>query len=129
MHPESALDGTFNVAAKAARLRAQTQARRRPRYGRLRLDRHKHELLALRGASATTAEIRRWLLDRRIRVHHSIQSPADPNGRAARRGNSNTPAETNGDRRNGGKDVPLTKGAARVQCQRRLQGRNRVRIG
>ena len=62
---------TFDAAAEAARLRAQTRARRRPRYGRSRLDRHKHELLALRDAGATTAEIRRWLLDRRVRVHHS----------------------------------------------------------
>ena len=52
---------TFDAAAEAARLRAQTRARRRPRYGRSRLDRHKHELLALRDAGATTAEIRRWL--------------------------------------------------------------------
>ena len=61
----------FDAAAEAARLRAQTRARRRPRYGRSRLDRCKHELLALRGEGATTAEIRRWLLQRRIRVHHS----------------------------------------------------------
>ena len=63
--------GTFDAVAEAARLRAQTRARRRPRYGRSRLDRYKHELLALRDAGATTAEIRRWLLDRRVRVHHS----------------------------------------------------------
>ena len=71
MHPKSAPDGTFDAVAEAARLRAQTRARRRPRYGRSRLDRCKHELLALRGEGATTAEIRRWLLQRRIRVHHS----------------------------------------------------------
>lgn len=69
--PTSTDSEFFDAAAEAARLRARTRARRRPRYASSRLDRYKHELLALRDAGATTAELRRWLLDRRVRVHHS----------------------------------------------------------
>ena len=62
---------TFDAAAEAARLKAETRARRPRRHGRSRLDRHAHELLALADAGCTTAELRRWLADRRVRVHHS----------------------------------------------------------
>ena len=71
MHPESTPNGTFDAAAEAARLRAQTCARRRPRYRRSRLDRYKGELLALRDEGSTTAELQRWLLAHRIRVQHA----------------------------------------------------------
>ena len=62
---------TFDAAAEAERLRAQTRARRRPRYRRSRLDRYKGELLALRDEGCTTAELQRWLLARRVRVQHA----------------------------------------------------------
>ncbi len=62
---------TFDAAAEAARLRAETRARRRPRYRRSRLDRYKGELLALRDEGCTTAELQRWLLARRVRVQHA----------------------------------------------------------
>ena len=62
---------TFDAAAEAARLREQTRARRHRRHAVSRLDRHALELLALREAGSTTAELQRWLADRRIRVHHS----------------------------------------------------------
>ena len=71
MHPESTPNETFDAAAEAARLRAQTRARRRPRYRRSRLDRYKGELLALREEGCTTAELQRWLLAHRIRVQHA----------------------------------------------------------
>jgi len=71
MHPESTLKEAFDATAEAARLRAQTRARRRSRYCRSRLDRYKCELLALRVEGCTTAELQRWLLAHRIRVHHA----------------------------------------------------------
>ena len=61
----------FDAAAEAARLRAQTRARRHSRLTVSRLDRYSLELLALHDAGGTTAELQRWLLDRRVRVHHS----------------------------------------------------------
>ena len=71
MRPESTPEEAFDAAAEADRLRAQTKARRRPRYRRSRLDRYKGELLALRGEGCTTAELQRWLLAHRIRVQHA----------------------------------------------------------
>ncbi len=62
---------TFDAVAEAARLREQTCARRRNRHAASRLDRHTLELLALHDAGSTTAELQRWLADRRVRVHHS----------------------------------------------------------
>ena len=62
---------TFDAAAEAARLREQTRARRRSRLAVSRLDRYFLELLALHDAGSTTAELQRWLQDRRVRVHHS----------------------------------------------------------
>ena len=71
MHQESNPFGSFDAAAEAALLKAQTRARRRPRYRRSRLDRYKRELLALRKEGCTTAELQRWLLAHRIRVQHA----------------------------------------------------------
>lgn len=62
---------TFDADAEAAHLREQTRTRRRSRHAVSRLDRYTLELLALYGAGSTTAELQRWLRDRRIRVHHS----------------------------------------------------------
>ena len=61
----------FDAAAEAERLREQTRARRRVRHSASRLDRFTLELLALHDAGSTTAELQRWLRDRRVRVHHS----------------------------------------------------------
>ncbi len=61
----------FDAAAEAAHLREQTRARRRNRHAVSRLDRYTLELLALHDAGSTPAELRRWLADRRVRVHHS----------------------------------------------------------
>ena len=62
---------TFDAVAEAAALREQTRARRFQRLAVSRLDRYALELLALHGAGSTTAELHRWLSDRRVRVHHS----------------------------------------------------------
>lgn len=69
--PVSSNGNAFDATAEAALLRAQTRARRRPRYRRSRLDRYKGELLALRAEGCTTAELQRWLLARRVRVQHA----------------------------------------------------------
>ncbi|MCY3821705.1 MAG: hypothetical protein OXH52_20515 [Gammaproteobacteria bacterium] len=61
----------FDAPAEAARLKAATRARRRIRHTRSRLDRYAHELLALADEGCTPAELRRWLRDRRVHVHHS----------------------------------------------------------
>ena len=62
---------TFDAAVEAARLKADTRARRRQRRVSSRLDRHTHELLALYDAGATVAELQRWLEARRVRVHQT----------------------------------------------------------
>ena len=61
----------FDADSEAARLRTQTRTIRQHRHGRSRLDRYAHELLALADAGCTTAELRRWLAERRIVVQHS----------------------------------------------------------
>ena len=61
----------FDAASEAARLRTQTRTIRQHRHGKSRLDRHAHELLALADAGCTTAELKRWLAERRIVVHHA----------------------------------------------------------
>lgn len=61
----------FDATAEAARLRAQTRERRAHVRSSSRLDRYAHELLALHGVGATTAELQRWLLAKHVRVHHS----------------------------------------------------------
>ena len=70
-NPPSPPDGPFDAVAEAARLRTQTKARRQRVRRSSRLDRHTIELLALRDAGATTEELRRWLLARRVVVHHA----------------------------------------------------------
>lgn len=61
----------FDAAAEAERLKADTRTRRRSRHTRSRLDRFAHELLSLADEGCTPAELRRWLRDRRVHVHHS----------------------------------------------------------
>ena len=61
----------FDAPTEAARLKAETRARRLRHHVRSRLDRYAHELLALAEQGCTTAELQRWLHDRRVRVHHS----------------------------------------------------------
>ena len=64
-------DKRFDAAREARSLRAETRERRRRRFYRSRLDRHAHELLALRAEGASAAELRRWLRRRGVRVAHS----------------------------------------------------------
>ena len=61
----------FDLHPELASLRQQTALIRKQRYARSRLDRHRAELLALRHAGATVAELQRWLRAHRINVVHS----------------------------------------------------------
>ena len=64
-------DNGFDAAREARALRAETRERRRRRFHPSRLDRHTHELVALRAEGATAAELRRWLARRGVPVAHS----------------------------------------------------------
>lgn len=65
------MSANFDPIAEAARLRELTTARRKPNYRSSRLDRYAGELLQLRQAGASVAEIQRWLRERRIVVVHA----------------------------------------------------------
>jgi hypothetical protein len=58
----------FNPEVVVARLKVQTVILRKKVYKRSRLDRYKGELLQLKHQGATTAELQRWLKDKRIKV-------------------------------------------------------------
>lgn len=58
----------FNPEVELARLKVQTVILRKKVYKRSRLDRYKGELLQLKHQGATTAELQRWLKDKRIKV-------------------------------------------------------------
>lgn len=62
------------LTAELAAIRQQRRAARRKRYYRSRLDRHRAEIVALRRAAATLAEIAIWLRRRRIKVAPSTIS-------------------------------------------------------
>lgn len=57
-----------DIETELAQIRQQRRAARRKRYYRSRLDRYRAELVALRRAGATLAEIAAWLRRRRIKV-------------------------------------------------------------
>ncbi len=64
----------FNPSSELAVLRRQTSTIRKRRYARSRLDRYQDELLSLRQAGASVAELQRWLRLHRIKVAHSTVS-------------------------------------------------------
>lgn len=61
----------FDPIAELARLRQQTQLIRTIRYTKSRLDNYSGQLLQLHQDGASTAELQRWLRERRIKVVHS----------------------------------------------------------
>ncbi|EJG0918807.1 hypothetical protein VV97_22660 [Vibrio vulnificus] len=63
----------FDEKAETERLKQQTRIIRKKTYKRRksRLDRYKGELLALQKEGCTTAELQRWLREKRIKVVHS----------------------------------------------------------
>lgn len=56
------------LTAELAAIRQQCRMARRKRYHRSRLDRYRAEIVALRRAGATLAEIAAWLRQRRCKV-------------------------------------------------------------
>jgi hypothetical protein len=58
----------FDVTSELAIIRARRKMMRRQRYRSSRLDEYRAELLQLREAGATLADIALWLRQRRIRV-------------------------------------------------------------
>ncbi|MBT5466711.1 MAG: hypothetical protein HN914_10005 [Candidatus Marinimicrobia bacterium] len=64
----------LDVQSELEKLKLQTQKVRKKRYYKSRLDRYKGELLKLYQSGASVAELRRWLLSRRIKVVTSTVS-------------------------------------------------------
>lgn len=64
-------DQLFDPREEVERLRAITRTRRKTTYRRSRLDRFTGELLQLRQAGASIAELQRWLRERRVVVVHA----------------------------------------------------------
>ena len=66
----------MNVEEEVKRLKAQSRQLRKRSYSRRksRLDRYGGEIVALRNAGATCAEIQRWLREKRIKVHRTTVS-------------------------------------------------------
>ena len=64
----------LDVQSELEKLKLQTQKVRKKRYYKSRLDRYKGELLKLYQSGASVAELRRWLLARRIKVVTSTVS-------------------------------------------------------
>ena len=62
---------SFDPLTELAALRQHPATNRKRILVRSRLDRHAGELLALHRAGASTAELQRWLRERRIKVVHS----------------------------------------------------------
>jgi len=63
-----------HLTAELAAIRQQRRTARRRRYYRSRLDRYRAEIVALRRAGATLAEIAAWLRQRRCKVAPSTIS-------------------------------------------------------
>jgi hypothetical protein len=61
----------FDAEFELEMLRANTEVIRQRRYRKSRLDKYSSELIRLRLAGATIAELQRWLRPKRIRVHHT----------------------------------------------------------
>lgn len=65
----------FDADMEVARLKERVRRRRKiRRYGQSRLDKHRIEILAIRGSGATHAEIQMWLRERRIKVARTTVS-------------------------------------------------------
>ena len=64
-------DKLFDPREEVERLRVVTRMRRKTTYRRSRLDRFTGELLQLRQAGASIAELQRWLRERRVVVVHA----------------------------------------------------------
>jgi len=64
----------FDPDLEVNKLKKQTSTIRKKRYNKSRLDRYKGELLSLRKAGATCAELQRFLRTKRIKVAYTTVS-------------------------------------------------------
>jgi len=62
---------TFDAQAEVARIRSRRAVARRKHYRKSRLDRYRSELVAMRRAGASCADLAEWLRIRRCRIHRS----------------------------------------------------------
>lgn len=64
----------FNVQDELERLQKKSQLRKKKRYAVSKLDRYKHEILALRAEGATLEQCLIWLREHRVVAHKSTLS-------------------------------------------------------
>ena len=62
---------TFDARAEVERIRARRAEGRRKQYRKSRLDRYRVELVAMRNAGASCADLAEWLKLHRCRIHRS----------------------------------------------------------
>ena len=62
---------TFDAQAEVARIRSRRAVAKRKHYRKSRLDRYRAELVAMRRAGASCADLAEWLRIRRCRIHRS----------------------------------------------------------
>jgi len=62
---------TFDAQAEVERIRARRSEARRKQYRKSKLDRHRVELVAMRRAGASYADLAEWLRLHRCRIHRS----------------------------------------------------------
>jgi len=67
----STVDETFDAHAEVERIRTRRAVARRNHYRKSRLDRSRAELVAMRRAGASCADLAEWLRIRRCRIHRS----------------------------------------------------------
>ena len=64
-------DETFDALAEVARIRSRRAVARRKHYRKSRLDRYRSEMVAMRRAGASGADLAEWLRIRRCPIHRS----------------------------------------------------------
>ena len=64
-------DETFDAQAEVTRIHSRRAVARRKHYRKSRLDRYRAELVAMRRAGASCADLAEWLRIRRCRIHRS----------------------------------------------------------
>ena len=64
-------DETFDAQTEVARIRSRRAVARRKHYRKSRLDRYRAELVAMRRAGASCADLAEWLRVHRCRIHRS----------------------------------------------------------
>lgn len=62
---------TFDPISEVTGLKSQTRSIRQGRYGKSRLDKFGGELIAMKIAGASIAELHRWIRNKRVKVKYS----------------------------------------------------------